>query len=464
MKYFDTEGLPTFYAGEYAEVRYTYDLAGRETSVSYFDKAGNPCICIRGYAKKTVAYNELGNVTEEAYYDVEDNLTDTKMNYAKVVYTYDDLGNMTSERFYDTKQLGVIPNDARYAQVLNEWDDKGRLVSEEYYDEFDNLALNRDGYAAHMISYTESGLIEEEYYLGDDETPIAIADGYSRRTLISEDQANGTYVMSVLNETATDEDPYALIIQTYDKYGRAIESEYRKLDGSPAIGPEGSQVVTREYTSRGDVSLIRYFDIDRKPCKVNGVFGIRKEYNAYANLEREAWLGEDGKPTMNDEGYASIWYDYDLSDYANVEKYYQYYQDASGNPVAAKNGAWGTFYLYYPITLIHNLTYIDQNGKPTMIDEQYAILQYQEDENGNRILEAYLDDSEVPTNCAEGYSTVVRSYDNEGRLISERYMDRYNKRTNNKDGIAGWNGYYDEDGNLVITSRYDKDLNQVKEP
>ena len=463
IKYYDTAGLPTFFAGEFSEARFTYDLAGRQTSVSYFDKAGNPCLCLRGYSKKTTAYNAIGNVTEEAYYDTEYNLTDTKMKYAKVVYTYDNLGNMTSERYYDTKELGVIPEDARYAQILNEWDDKGRLISEEYYDEYDNLALNRDGYAAHMISYTDSGLIQEEFYLDDDEKPIAIAEGYSRRTLISEDQTNGTYVMNVLNETATDEDPYAKIIQTYDRYGRAIESDYFRRDGSPAIGPEGSPIVTREFTSRGDISLIRYYDENRNSYQVNGTFGMRKDYNAYANLERESWLDEDGTPMLNNDGYASIWYDYDLSDSANVEKKYQYYYDAAGEPIAAKNGAWGVYYLYYPITLIHNEIYIDQNKNPVMIDKQYAILKYQLDENGNRIWEWYYDESNIPTNCADGYFSVERQYDNEGRLISERYVDRYNKLTNNTDGVAGWNGYYDEDGKLVITNRYDKDLNQISE-
>ena len=115
----------------------------------------------------------------------------------------------------------------------------------------------------------------------------------------------------------------------------------------------------------------------------NGVYGIRMEYNAYANLEYESWLGEDGNPALNDEGYATIWYDYDLSDSDNVEKYYQYYKDESGNPIAAKNGAWGTFYLYYPITLIHNLTYIDQYGNPVMIDLNYATLKYQENDHSD---------------------------------------------------------------------------------
>ena len=464
VKYYDVSGLPAFYAGEYAEIRYTYDLAGRETSMSFFDKAGNPCTGLRGFAKATMTYNELGNVTEEAYYDTEGNLTDTKMKYAKVVYTYDKLGNMTSERYYDTKELGVIPEDARYAQVLNEYDEKGRLIQEEYYDEADNLALNREGYASHSISYTESGLIKEEYYLGDDGTPIAIAEGYSRRMMLSENHVDGTYVMNVVNEVATENDPYEMIVQTYDRYGRAIESEYHKLDGSITTGPEGSAVVKREYTSRGEISLIRYFDENRNSTAVNGVYGIQKDYNAYANLERESWLGKDGNPILNNEGYASIWYDYDLSDSTSVEKRFQYYLDEAGEPIAAANGAWGSSTLYYPITRIHVVTYIDEKGSPIMITDDYAILEYEEDEHGNWVWEGYYDESHAQTNCSKGYSSVERGFDNQGRLISERYLDRYNKLTNNTEGVASWNGYYDEDGMLVITNRYDEDLNPIKEP
>ena len=81
---------------------------------------------------------------------------------------------------------------------------------------------------------------------------------------------------------------------------------------------------------------------------VDGVYGIRKDYNSYANLELETYLGADQKPILNDEGYASIQYDYDLSDSNNVEKYFKYYLNTDGKPIAAKSGAWGTRTVYYP--------------------------------------------------------------------------------------------------------------------
>ena len=194
---------------------------------------------------------------------------------------------------------------------------------------------------------------------------------------------------------------------------------------------------------------------------MNGVFGVRMDYNAYANLERESWLDEEGNPVINSDGYASILYDYDLSDSTNVSKYFQYYQDKKGDPIAANNGAWGMTMLYYPATRIHVITYIDPNGQPILTTENYAILEYEEDDNGNRVWEGYYDAVHAQTNCSDGYFSVERGYDSEGRLISERYLDRYNKLTNNKDGIASWNGYYDEEGNLIISSRYDQDLQQV---
>ena len=89
------------------------------------------------------------------------------------------------------------------------------------------------------------------------------------------------------------------------------------------------------------------------------------------------------------------------------------------------------------------------------------MIQYEEDENGNRTLEGYFDKNGSQTNCKEGYFSRESTYDSAGRLIAERYLDRYNKLTNNAEGIAGWNGYYDAEGNLIITSQYDQERNAL---
>ena len=127
-------------------------------------------------------------------------------------------------------------------------------------------------------------------------------------------------------------------------------------------------------------------------------------------------------------------------------------------------GAWGVLTLYYPAGRVHEVTFLGENAEPTNAKDGYAILEYEEDENGNRVYEGYFDELHAQTNCAAGYSNVERGYDSEGRLISERYQDRYNKLTNNVDGVAAWNGYYDENGELVITNCYDQDRNPVTVP
>ena len=113
--------------------------------------------------------------------------------------------------------------------------------------------------------------------------------------------------------------------------------------------------------------------------------------------------------------------------------------------------------LYYPTTRVHEITYLDEDGKPSNIDKGYAQLQYEEDENGNRTWEGYYDRFGGQTNCNDGYFSCEREYDSAGRLISERYLDRYNKLTNNAEGVAGWNGYYDAEGNLILTNKYNQE-------
>ena len=255
--------------------------------------------------------------------------------------------------------------------------------------------------------------------------------------------------------------PYTL--KTYDRYERVIEIRYFNSDGTAGTGPEGCSRVAMDYTSRGQVSLIRYYDEQGKATTVDGVYGISSEYNGYGNLQLKTWLNQDGSPMLNQDGYASSFYDYDLSNSESVEYYYEYYQAVDGTQKAAKNGAWGVNTIYYPATHVHEIIYVDKDGEPMMTSDGYSIYEYETDDNENVTWDPYFDTMEAPVNGKDGYSSVEKGYDEAGRLVSERYLDRYNRLTNNKDGIAGWNGYYDENGKLVITNRYDQDRNPVSE-
>jgi len=461
IRYFDTLGVTTFFSGQYAQARYTYDLAGRETSVSYYDRGEHLCVCQRGYAIKKTVYNEFGNVTQESYYDTRENLTDTTSGYATVLYTYDDLGNLTSKRYLNTMEQSVIPEDVRYAAVLNDFDDVGRLISEEYLDEEDMPVNCREGFALHKISYSESGLIEEEYYEDAFGRPAVIEAGYSRRKLVSEDEESHTYVMKVMNETVDEGEGWAWSLQTYDRYENPIEIRWYDADDNPVNGPEGCHMTVMEYTSRKEVSLIHYFDDEEKPTAVEGVYGIRNDYDGYGNIERKTWLGQRDLPVDSGSGYAQICYEYDLSSLEQVEQYYEYYRDEEGAPTQADNGAWGRSTLYYPVTGTYDITYTDQAGNPILTTDGYAVYEYIIDENDNVTRERYLDELGAAVNCSGGYSSIEYGYDEDGRMISERCLDRYNKLVNNEYGVAGWNGYYDESGDLVISNMFDQDRKSV---
>ena len=319
----------------------------------------------------------------------------------------------------------------------------------------------REGYAAHKISYTESGLIEEEYYEDEFGRPAVIEAGYSRRKLVSEDEESQTYVMKVMNETVDEGEGWAYSLQTYDRYENPIEIRWYDADDNPVDGPEGCHMAVMEYTSRRDVSLIHYFDDEEKPTAVEGVYGIRNDYNGYGNIELKTWLDQSDLPVDSGFGYAEVSYDYDLNDFEQVDLYYEYYRDEEGAPTQANNGAWGRNTLYYPVTGTFDITYMDQAGNPILTTDGYAVYEYKVDENDNVTWEGYLDELGAAVNCSAGYSSIEYGYDEEGRLISERRLDRYNKLVNNEYGVAGWNGYYDEFGNLVISNMYDQDRKSV---
>ncbi len=378
------------------------------------------------------------------------------MGYAMAVYTYDELGNLTSEKYLDMQALGVVPEGSQYAYSLMDYDEEGRLISEEFFDDDDHPAPGRVGYAAHYITYTESGLVSEEYYLDESLQPMAV-DGWSRRRIVSEDAEERTYTMRVMDETQS-ADAYIETEQTFDRYDRPVRVSWFDASGNPVTGPSGAAAVAYEYTGRGQVALENYYNADGSAAAVDGAYGVSRTYTAFGRLESETWLGADGEPTETAEGYATILYDYDLSNSTRVEKYYRTYQDVNGQACAAANGAWGMSVLYYPAARVYEVTFLDAQGEPMDTSDGYAILEYEEDEYGNRVWEGYYDKQHGQAECLDGYFSKESTYDNAGRLVAERYLDRYNKLTNNAQGVAGWNGYYDADGNLVITSRYDKDL------
>ena len=148
--------------------------------------------------------------------------------------------------------------------------------------------------------------IAEENYLGTDLKP-AVVDGFSRRVLVSENEENRTYVMRVIDETV-EEDAYIGSLQTIDRYGNVIKLSYVDAQDNAAIGPEGCSTVTREYTSRGQVARELYFDGNDVPFSVDGVYGVKKEYSAFAKLIKETWLDADGNAATTKDGYASsLW-------------------------------------------------------------------------------------------------------------------------------------------------------------
>ena len=51
---------------------------------------------------------------------------------------------------------------------------------------------------------------------------------------------------------------------------------------------------------------------------------IKMEYTPFGRIAKETWLDQEGNPTKNNSGYAAVTYDYDLTNAARVEKYFNY--------------------------------------------------------------------------------------------------------------------------------------------
>ena len=75
--------------------------------------------------------------------------------------------------------VGAVTNPyGYYTLTIPKGDDEGRLISEEYYDELDHPAPSREGFAAHYVTYAESGHVASESYKDVNGQPMNVG-GFS---------------------------------------------------------------------------------------------------------------------------------------------------------------------------------------------------------------------------------------------------------------------------------------------
>lgn len=200
------------------------------------------------------------------------------------------------------------------------------------------------------------------------------------------------------------------------------EFTYYDKDRQPATGPEGAFRVTNGYDTADNMTAVAYFSADGEPTV--GGSGYHKQISTFEGGRevRTEYVGVDGKPVVLDGGYAAIKRRYDSR--GNEERLA--YLDTGGRPVRYKYEDFAVKRASFDACVRKTESrYFDEQEKPILLNEGYAVIKKVYDEGNNVVEEAYLDEREQRIRSADGYVSVKRKFDRHRNIIEELYFDEH---------------------------------------
>lgn len=317
--------------------------------------------------------------------------------------TYDADGNPATQDTYGPQGQPAL-NDIGYFRQSQTFDDKHNPVTRRFFG-LDGQPTAPFGYAGEAMTYDSYGFEDSESYFDVSGQPVAFL-GCAKNAYVNDSQ---------------------------DK--RLRESCFG-TDGKPALNSTGWASAAMFYD--GDtLNGMAYYGVDGAPMKLDGTYGIRYRENAQGQRIHTDYLGPDGQPALNDEGYASEDVSYGADGMESEEDYF----DLSGHPVADKDGCFkrmggGRMGLNCedasgnPVAVASGLD-LPVLGAADGVKEKDAY-----DANGRETAEEYVDASGQPADGGNGYVRKTLAYDADGNQTEEAYFGKDGQPVASKDGYA----------------------------
>lgn len=194
----------------------------------------------------------------------------------------------------------------------------------------------------------------------------------------------------------------------------------------------------------------------RKTKDVDGIWGLRYEYNPAGQVTRIQYLNENGELLTAENGVAQKVYAYDQDGHMVRTEY----QDASGNLVMNSQG-WAIDIQEYENGNIVAEENRDTEGNLVINSDGWARLNCVLDQYANCI-EMYITGvNGEPIIDSSGWHRIVYSYDNLGRETERKGYDTDGKLALCSEGYASCTSSYDQNGNFIEMICYDENGNKT---
>ena len=234
-----------------------------------------------------------------------------------------------------------------------------------------------------------------------------------------------------------------------EENGKTSETVWEDDNGQPAAGPDGYHSVRYAYDRQGN-TIETYYDTEGNPFRVyGGYYGKRVLKDGKGNVTEIEFLDENGKRTLNRQGYGMITMAY--FGFGAVRTVYFY---GLKRPMTVPSLGYASIVYEYSNKTMTSRTYRDEKGNPVDCADGYAAVRQKLDKKFRVLSIRYEHADGKPATGPDGWFRCVKERDDKGRLISAKYYDENEKLTDRGAGYA-WEGYEYEGENTVKVTRYD---------
>lgn len=392
----------------------------RKTSVNIEDE---PVYNGDKYATEAVEYDEWGNPMVQRYLDPSEKACYGSENYSMRRMDFDRHGNITEDVCLGTDSLPTI-NSYGFAIRKMEYDDRGRIVWMASFDIDGKPCYNSGGLHAQTRFY-------------DSEDRIIRFENFG---------TGGTRCFDTDNGTSWQK-------WEYDGYGYITKVKCYGTDDKLCISKFGYAEMRFDYDGYHRISDSHYYDTDGKPCNSTDLYHhMHLSYDSRGNRIREDYFDTEEKPTISNNNYATVEIDYD--NYGNMTA--QRFYGIDGKPLSCKGYA-SYKQTFTPNGLLASTSFFDTEGRPTVCDDWYSIVNYRYDKSGNCTeIEVRDADSSLCIEKGSHAAIIKKEYDKGGNQIAEHYFDVYGRTTISAYGYASTKMRYDGQRHKISDEYFDE--------
>ena len=370
--------IPTPLNNEHYGVSSTYNENGLKNATFLLDKNGG----VFGNYENEYVYNLFGQVSETKRI-----LKNGKVASKKL--TYDKWGNLNHEELLNSDK--EIISEGGVARRHYEVDVDGNLIKRYFTDISGNYVAKKYGVAIQKITHDENGRVADRTFFDVREQP---AYGIQKCHKVSRE---------------------------YDDNGNEISEVCYNPKGELSLNNLGCAITKVLWNKNGSIVEGRCLDQDYKLAPMYSILVAKCNftYDAFGHLNSFSFYGVDGKPTLNNQGFAKA-----------VIK-----NNSSGNKVEIK--------------------FFGVDGDLTPRKDGDVISKYIYDGRGNVIEESSWGKDEKPL-YIDGFTKFKIKYDHLGREVEHGYFDEFDEPV-----IADNLNYHNKITKYAVTGNYKSSINYV---